>query len=61
MTVEEYNKLPIGNPEKNEIGQRYRLGKSDREYKPGDRVWCFEVIRLTGFGHEAQQVDLILE
>lgn len=58
MTLEEYEKLPINDPNPVEIGSKYRF-KSDREFKAGDIVCYFEVIRITkaalSSSHEAEQ------
>jgi hypothetical protein len=61
MTLDEYIALPIEIMLKDgRVGQKFRM-KSNREYKTGDLVWYFEVIKRTEYGFEYTQVNTRLE
>ena len=60
IKIEEYNNLPLNDPRKREIGEKYILRYYDeiepREIQIGNIVQLFEVIKLTERGHEVKLV-----
>jgi hypothetical protein len=58
MTLEEYNQLPEGEPQKPiEVGNKYKV-KSDRTFKSGDHIYYYEVIAVkqTDFGQNFESI-----
>ena len=58
MTLEEYDKLPVGEPAKPvAIGLQYRI-KTDRVFKRGDHVYYYEVINtaINDFGSNYESI-----
>jgi hypothetical protein len=57
ITIKEYEKLPLNDPIKMEVGQKFLLRPSGiRETNIGDVITIFEIERLTERGYESKMV-----